>query len=222
VTDGPVAPVMVGHGTDWSAPPPGATEPPAPRPLHSAKRRHRRRRRAGRSLEWGAMLLAAMLLALGVRAFALETFYIPSGSMVPTLQIGDRILVNKFLFDYHTLREGAIVVFTRPPADTMCTSELGDLVKRVIGLPGQTIWSVGDRIYVDGHVLAEPYLPRDDPLGAKPIVRQTIPQDRYFMMGDNRAISCDSRYWGTIPGSSIVGRVAAVLWHDGRPDLHVF
>jgi len=219
VTDGPVAPPATGErGTDRSDSLPGAAGPVAPRPLRSA----RRRRRFGRSLEWGALLLAAVLLALGVRAFALETFYVPSSSMVPTLDVGDRILVDKFLFDYRSLGEGAIVVFARPPTDTMCTSELGDLVKRVIGLPGQTIWSVGNRIYVDGHVLNEPYLPADDPLGTKPIDRQTIPKDRYFVMGDNRAISCDSRYWGTIPGSSIVGRVVAVIWRNGHPDLHLY
>jgi signal peptidase I len=186
----------------------------------------RRAARRGRALAEGAIaLVVAVLLALGVRTFGIQTFWIPSTSMVPTLQKGDRILVLKAFFNWHDLHEGDIVVFSQPPRDR-CGPD-GDLVKRVIALPGQTIYSAGNRLYVNGRRLAEPYLPRIDPLGP-PIPDATrqhpfhVPAGEFYMMGDNRQISCDSRYWGPIKGSSIVGRVVLLWWRDGRPDLHGF
>jgi signal peptidase I len=178
-----------------------------------------------RALEWAAVLLVAGLLALGLRTFAFEVFSVPSGSMEPTIQVGDRILVDKLFFDYHSLKAGDIVVFRRPPRDVLgvCAGpEVGDLVKRVVGLPGQTISSQGNTILIDGHPQAEPYLPANTPLG-RPIQPPVhIPKNHYFVLGDNRADSCDSRYWGTISGSSIVGRVIAVIWRHGHPYLHTF
>lgn len=181
--------------------------------------------RFGRALEWGSVLLLAAILALGLRTFAFEVFSVPSGSMTPTIAIGDRILVDKAFFDYHGLRAGAIVVFQRPPRDTLGTCagpEVGDLVKRVVGLPGQTVSSVGNTVLINGRPLAEPYLPKGTALGRPILPAVHVPAGQYFVLGDNRANSCDSRYWGTIAGSSIVGRVVAVIWHNGRPDLHVF
>ena len=144
---------------------------------------------------------------------------------MPTLQAYDRILVLKAFFSWHDLHQGDIVVFSRPPRDR-CGAD-GDLVKRVIALPGQTIYSAGNTVYVNGRPLAEPYLPRIDPLGP-PIPDATrqhpfrVPAGDFYMMGDNRAISCDSRYWGPIKGSSIIGRVVLLFWHDGHPDLRAF
>jgi signal peptidase I len=100
--------------------------------------------------------------------------------------------------------------------------EVGDLVKRVVGLPGQTISSRGNTILINGHPQAEPYLPPGTLLG-RPIQPPVhIAANHYFVLGDNRADSCDSRYWGTITGSSIVGRVVAIIWRHGHPDLHIF
>ena len=171
----------------------------------------RRAARRGRVLaETAIALVVAVLLALGVRTFGIQTFWIPSTSMVPTLQKGDRILVQKAFFNWHDLHEGDIVVFARPPRDR-CGPD-GDLVKRIIALPGQTIYSAGNTLYVNGRRLAEPYLPRIDPLGP-PIPDATrlhpfrVPAGDFYMLGDNRQISCDSRFWGPIKGSSIVGRV---------------
>jgi signal peptidase I len=116
------------------------------------------------------------------------------------------------------------VVFSHPPLDH-CPGPQGDLVKRVIALPGQTIYSSGNSIYVNGRLLAEPYLPRHDPLGLPIASRQhlyRVPFGQFYVLGDNRAISCDSRYWGPITGSSIIGQVVLVWWHDGHPDLHWF
>jgi signal peptidase I len=170
------------------------------------------------------MILVAVLLAGLVRTFAFQTFWIPSSSMVPTLGVNDRILVQKAFFTWHDLREGDIVVFTHPPLDHCAGPQGGDLVKRVIALPGQTIYSSGNSIYVNGKLLAEPYLPHDDPLGP-PIPDASsrhpyrVPPGEFYVLGDNRAISCDSRYWGPIEGSSIIGKVVLVWWHDDHPEF---
>jgi len=183
----------------------------------------RRRMLAG----WAISLSLAVLLAFGIRTFAFEAFSIPSTSMVPTLNVGDRILVLKAFFDWHQLREGDIVVFTHPPRDH-CRGPAGtDLVKRVIALPGQTLYSAGGILYVDGRRLREPYLPPHDPLGP-PIPGATrqdpfhVPRGEFYVMGDNRAISCDSRFWGPIKGSTIIGRVVVLLWHGDHPDFRFF
>ena len=116
------------------------------------------------------MVFAAVLLSVLLRTYAVQTFWIPSSSMVPTLAVGDRILVRKALFNWHDVREGDIVVFTHPPLDQCGGVPAGDLVKRVIALPGQTIYSAGNSIYIDGHRLAEPYLPGRRP--ARPADRE--------------------------------------------------
>jgi signal peptidase I len=173
-------------------------------------------------VEVGVTVLVAVLLAAVVRAFVFQTYFIPSSSMVPTLGVYDRILVQKAFFTWHDVREGNVVVFSHPPLDHCPGPQNGDLVKRVIALPGQTIYSAGNNIYVDGRLLAEPYLPTYDPLGP-PIPNATrprpyrVPAGEFYMLGDNRAISCDSRYWGPIEGSTIVGRVILVFWHDSHP-----
>ena len=176
---------------------------------------------------WAVSLALALLLALGLRAFVFQAFWIPSTSMVPTLDVGDRILVLKAFFNWHQLREGDIVVFSHPPRDQCGGPAQADLVKRVIALPGQTIYSADGILYVDGRRLREPYLPPDDPLGP-PIPDATrqhpfhVPPGEFYVMGDNRAISCDSRFWGPIKGSTIIGRAVMLLWRHGRPDLHFF
>ena len=185
--------------------------------------RPRRRRRWWRTpVETAVTVGVAVLLAVLVRTFVFQTYYIPTSSMVPTLGVYDRILVQKAFFNWHDVREGDIVVFSHPPRDDCPGPANGDLVKRVIALPGQTIYSAGNSIYVNGHLLAEPYLPRDDPLGP-PIPDASrqhpyrVPPGEFYLLGDNRAISCDSRYWGPIEGTSIVGKVVLVWWHDSHP-----
>jgi signal peptidase I len=184
----------------------------------------RRRRRWRRVLaETAVIVLAAALVAGLLREFAFQTFWIPSASMTPTLGVSDRVLVQKAFFTWHDVREGDIVVFTHPPLDT-CPGG-GDLVKRVIALPGQTIYSSGNSIYINGHLLSEPYLPHYDPLGPPIASKQhpfRVPAGDFYVLGDNRSDSCDSRYWGPIKGSSIIGKVILVWWHDGHPDFHTF
>jgi signal peptidase I len=168
------------------------------------------------------LVLAAVLFVL-LRAYVCETFWIPSGSMIPTLAVYDRVLVQKAFFSWHDVREGNIVVFSHPPLDQCGGGPAADLVKRVIALPGQTIYSAGNSIYINGHLLAEPYLPAYDPLGPPIASRQhpyRVPPGEFYVLGDNRSDSCDSRYWGPIQGSSIIGKAILVIWHDHHPDLH--
>ena len=182
------------------------------------------RRRLRTLAETAITILAAALVALLVRTFVFQTFWIPSTSMVPTLSVKDRIVVQKAFFTWRDVREGDIVVFSHPPLDD-CPGPKGDLVKRVIALPGQTIYSSGNSIYVDGHLLPEPYLPHNDPLGPPIASRQhpyRVPPGEFYMLGDNRTDSCDSRYWGPIKGSSIIGKVVLVWWHDDHPDFRKF
>jgi len=147
--------------------------------------------------------------------------------MEPTLDIGDRILVWKAIFNWHGVRQGDIVVFTHPPFDHCAGPADTDLVKRVIALPGQTIYSAGNNIYVDGRRLPQPYLAPRDQLGP-PIPAATrqapfhVPPGELYVMGDNRQVSCDSRFWGPIRGTSIIGKAVLLFWHNGHPDFHTF
>jgi signal peptidase I len=200
---------------------PADADPADAGPAGAGPRRPRRRRALA---ETAIMILVAVLLAELVRTFAFQTFWIPTSSMVPALGVYDRLVVQKAFFTWRDVREGDIVVFSHPRLDD-CPGPEGDLVKRVIALPGQTIYSSGNGIYVNGRLLAEPYLPHDDPLGP-PIASSQhpvrVPPGEFYLLGDNRADSCDSRYWGPIKGSSIVGQVVLVFWHDDHPDFRRF
>jgi signal peptidase I len=184
-----------------------------------------RRRRWRRGLtEWVVMIVVAVLVVGLVRTFAFQTFWIPSASMVPTLNVYDRVLVQKAFYTWHDVHEGDIVVFSHPPRD-QCGEEGGDLVKRVIALPGQTIYSSGNNIYINGRLLAEPYLPQDDPLGPAIASSQhpfRVPAGEFYMLGDNRSDSCDSRFWGPIQGSTIIGKVVLIWWHNSHPEFRRF
>jgi signal peptidase I len=172
-------------------------------------------------IEWVVILIAVVLCTVVLRSFVVQSFYIPSGSMLPTLQIGDRIIVNKLSYKLHDPHRGDIVVFARPPLEDQ---EYADLVKRVIGLPGETISSKNGKVYINGKKLDEPWLPPgpDSYTGALPGGDAhpqfdlpgpvKIPAGEYFVMGDNRMNSEDSRFFGPIPKSLIVGRAVAVVW----------
>lgn len=170
---------------------------------------------------WFAVLAVSVAIAVVLRLFVVQTFFVPSGSMYPTIQPGDRILVQKIGY---SISEGSIVVFRTPPGyrPSECNGSIeSDLVKRVIGLPGETIWSVGNTVMVNGKPLPEPYLPKGTRLG-QAVPRQTVPKGDYYVLGDNRDISCDSRVWGYVPRSYIVGTVFLVIWRHGHPDFHTF
>lgn len=185
------------------------SEPSGARPV-----RHRRRW----LVEWIVILVVVVGCTVFLRTAVIQTYSIPSGSMLPTLQIGDRIIVDKV--DVH-LHRGDIVVFARPPLEHQ---DYADLVKRVVGLPGETISSQNGEIYINGKLLSEPWLPTgpqaySGPLGEVDPNPQfdlpgpiTIPAGEYFVMGDDRTDSEDSRFFGPIPRSLIVGRAVAVVW----------
>jgi signal peptidase I len=131
--------------------------------------------------------------------------------MYPTLRAGDVVTVQPGAYDAAPPATGDVIVFRATRTErSLCDDppQLVDLVKRVIGTPGQTIWSAGNEIYVDGHALDQSWR-HLNPLG-EPITRQTIPYDDYFVMGDNRPESCDSRIWGDVARASIIGR--ATTW----------
>jgi signal peptidase I len=168
-------------------------------------------------LEWLAVVAVALVLAVGVRTYALQLFYIPSGSMLPTLRVGDRIVVDKLAYRFEPVRRGDVVVFSHPPLEP---TDYQDLVKRVIGLPGERLALSGGEVYVDGRLLEEPWLPQPppqttpSPLDAAYSLAHpfTVPNGEYFVMGDDRTDSEDSRYFGPIPRDLIVGKMAFVAW----------
>jgi len=165
-------------------------------------------------IEWTVILLIAVIASFLVRLYAVQTFFIPSGSMEPTLHVGDRILVNKLSVRFGTINIGDIVVFKAPPSEHCDDGSFTDLVKRVIGLPGDVMTSKGNAVYVNGKALKEPwtYFRTLNP----PIKRFKVPKDSYFVMGDNRANSCDSRFWGAVPRSDIIGKAFLRIWPPSR------
>ena len=164
-------------------------------------------------MEWVVIIVIAVVASLLVRTFVFQTYFIPSASMEPTLHIGDRIIINKLSVDFGTIHTGDIVVFKAPPAEN-CGTKVADLVKRVIGVPGDRLTSKGNTIYINGKPLDETW-PHDEPLGT-PIGNVTVKPGQYFVMGDNHPDSCDSRYWGTVPRSDIIGKVFLRIWPLSR------
>jgi signal peptidase I len=178
-----------------------------------APQKHRSRSRS--LIEWGIVIVIAVVVSLLIRTFVFQTFFIPSGSMEPTLQLGDRIIVSKLSVELGTIHTGDILVFKAPKAvASVCGDDVADLVKRVIGLPGQHLTSKGNTIYVNGKKLAQPWT--HNPILGKAIGNVVVPKNHYFMMGDNESDSCDSRFWGTIPRSSIIGKAFIRVWPLSR------
>lgn len=174
-------------------------------------------RRTGRWLaEWAVIVVIAVVVAFVVRTFVAQTYFIPSTSMYPTLKDGERIVVDKLAYDFHAIHRGDIVVFKRPPAEHCGGSPVPDLVKRVIGLPGNVISVRAGQVYVTGKLLEEPWLPHVPASYTAPNTYLAhpykVPQGDYFMMGDDRRISCDSRSWGPVKRSYIVGKVDFIIW----------
>ncbi|MGB8196959.1 MAG: signal peptidase I [Acidimicrobiales bacterium] len=189
-------------------------------PTESAPPARTKKPRRRATVEWVAIIVIAVLVSFLMRTFAFQTFYIPSGSMEPTLQIGDRIIVNKLSVTFGTINVGDVVVFKAPPAEN-CGEPVTDLVKRVIGTPGDSIKSKGNTIYIENrsqhvgwHALKEKWT-HTEPLG-EPIMPITLKSNQYFMMGDNHSDSCDSRMWGPVPRKDIIGKAFVRIWPFSR------
>ena len=214
--------------------PPGAGPPSGPDLPTSSGSPSRGPRHArptsGRWLrEAVVIVVVAVLVAVLLRTFVVQTFFIPSGSMEPTLHVGDRIIVDKLSYDLHGVHRGDIVVFSRPPAENCGGTQVNDLVKRVIGMPGDVLSVSGGYVYVGGQRLDESWLPAEEqgrtgpgPTGVSTNLAHSyrVPANEYFVMGDNRENSCDSRFWGPVTKSLIVGKVDLRIWP--LSSIHLF
>jgi signal peptidase I len=152
------------------------------------------------------------ILALGIRTFIAEVRYIPSGSMLPTLQINDRLIIDKISYDFTNPQRGDLVVFN--PTQTLKQQNFHDaFIKRVIGLPGDKVEVKNGKVYVNNLPLKENYLK------AKPnyqLDSVTVPPNSYLVLGDNRNNSYDSHYWGFVPRKNIIGRAIFRFWPFNR------
>lgn len=150
-------------------------------------------------------ILWALVLALILRTFVIQAFWIPSGSMIPTLEPGDRVLVLKFWYSLPKLepKRGQIVVFKYP------VDPRRDFVKRVIGVPGDTVEIKNGTVFVNGTELFEPYVKNHDSYNMEQIV---VPEDSYFCLGDNRPNSQDGRFWGFVPRKFLRGPALFRYW----------
>jgi signal peptidase I len=177
--------------------------------IRRARRRQSSRRNA---VEWVIVVVGAVVVALLLRWLVVQAFYIPSASMEPTLEIGDRVLVNKLAYRFGEPDRGDIVVFVRPPDATAGTVD--DLIKRVIGLPGETIEAHDGVVFIDGEQLEEPWLP--DGTFTPEFAPVEVPDDSVFVLGDNRTNSEASNSFGPIDDDSIVGRAFVRIWPLSR------
>ena len=193
------------------------------------------------TIDWVVTIVGAIAIVLLVKAYVVNPYRIPSSSMEPTLHcsqpavgcetksvgpvdLSDRVLANRFLYKIRDPRRGEIIVFETPPAAQLKCGAGGTFVKRLVGLPGDTVevrLRKGDGyVYINGKPLKEPYIEKArrgavgsfGPLKVKP--------GNYFMMGDNRSQSCDSRLWGTVPRANLIGKVFATYWPPKRISLH--
>jgi len=175
--------------------------------------------------EYAEAIVVAAILALFIRTFVVQAFKIPSGSMKNTLLVGDHLLVNKFLYGTHIPftnmilmpirdpKRGDIIVFKYPE------DESKDFIKRVIGTPGDVVQIIAKKVYINGKPIPEPYtIYRDDQILPKSMDAKDnfgpifVPPRKYFMMGDNRDRSHDSRFWGFVDESKIIGKAMVLYW----------
>ncbi len=179
-------------------------------------------------LDWLGTIALAAIFVLAFEAEVAKPYRIPSSSMEPTLhcarpgdwclgRFNDRVIANRLAYRFGRPERGQVVVFDAPAAASRCAAGDGGaaFVKRLIGLPGEQVSERNGVVYVDGRPLSEPYVaPRFRDRQTRTWPR--IPEGRYFFLGDNRAHSCDSRTWGTVPRGSLIGHVVVTYWPPTR------
>lgn len=159
-------------------------------------------------IEGPKTIVLSLVLALGIRTFVAEARYIPSGSMLPTLQINDRLIVDKLSYRFTDPKRGDIVVFA--PTETLQKQNFHDaFIKRVIGLPREKVEVKGGKVYVNNQPLAEQYIEDRPQYNYGPVI---VPNNQYLVLGDNRNNSYDSHYWGFVPRENIIGRAFVRFW----------
>ncbi len=152
----------------------------------------------------------ALVIAVTVRSLIVEPRYIPSGSMLPTLQLGDRVVVEKVSYRFQPVHRGDIVVFRTPPQlELLGYDSKQAFIKRVIAEPGQTIAVHDGVVYLDGEPLEEDFIAAQPEYELQPL---TVPPNNFFVMGDNRNNSNDSHIWGFVPEQNIIGHAIARFW----------
>lgn len=157
-------------------------------------------------------ILLSAILAVGIRTFVAEARYIPSGSMLPTLEIDDRLIVDKLGYRFGDPQRGDVVVFA-PTAKLEAQNFKDAFIKRVIGLPGEIIQVKGGQVYVNDRPLEENYIADRPKYEYGPV---TVPEGQYLVLGDNRNNSYDSHYWGFVPRDRIIGRAVIRFWPPNR------
>ena len=179
-------------------------------------------------VDWVVTVAVAILVVLAFQAEVAKPYRIPSGSMEPTLHCAkpgayceghfdDHVVANRLAYRFGDPERGQIVVFTAPQAADRCGEGNGGttFVKRIVGLPGEQVSARGGVVYIDGQRLIEPYV---DPSrrGRNSESWPPVPAGHYFLLGDNRTHSCDSRTWGTVPRSSLIGPAMVTYWPPNR------
>ena len=181
------------------------------------------------AIDWIVTIAGAVAIVFAIKAWVVNPYRIPSSSMEPTLhcaggqgcdaRLSDRVLANRFIYRFRSPHRGEIVVFKTPPQARARCGAGGTFVKRLIGLPGNTWSERNGYVYIDGKKLNEPYI-KPDRRDNETHEAQHIPKGQYFMMGDNRAESCDSRVWGTVPRKNLIGEVFATYWPPNRISIY--
>ncbi|MFE4106062.1 signal peptidase I [Almyronema epifaneia] len=151
----------------------------------------------------------SLLLAFGIRTFIAEARYIPSGSMLPTLEINDRLIIDKLRYDFSSPHRGDIVVFHPPEV----LHEDGAFIKRLIGLPGDRVEVKDGLVYINDEPQQESYIAAKPDYQYGPVI---VPADQYLVLGDNRNESFDSHYWGFVPKDHLIGQAVFRFWPPNR------
>jgi len=155
--------------------------------------------------EWVVIIVIAFVLSIVIRTFIIDTRIVPTGSMLPTIQLQDRLIVDRLFYKFSKIERGDIIVFQA----TENSHEELDLVKRVIGLPGEKVQIKNGKVYINDKPLYEPYIKEPPDYEYGPVI---VPENSYFMLGDNRTASKDSHVWGFLPEENILGKVWIRYW----------